>query len=112
MATKWLVGFAMLFLIATIMSQIIEYGYADEETATTLWSAMTSFEAVSFSNPITAVWNIMIGIWDIIKALFNMFVWNYSFFTGELIIFRYFLWSISLGVVISLLLAIRGTSSG
>jgi len=111
-STKWLIGFAMLFLVATIMSQIIEYGYAGGDTSTTFWTAMTSFKGISFSNPITAVWSIMVGIWDIIKALFNMFFWNYSFFTGELVIVRYFLMSISLGVIVSLLLAIRGTSSG
>lgn len=112
MSTKWLIGLAMIYLIATITSQIIEYGYAGTAVSTTFWSAMTSFEGIEFSNPITAVYTIIVGFVNIVKALFNMLLWNYSFLTGELVIIRYFLWSISLGMIVSLLLAVRGTSSG
>lgn len=84
--TKWVISFAMLFLILTLASSIAEGAYLGGEEGT-LWSAM------SFSHPL-ATW----------QAIGNMLIFNYSFLTGTWLIFRYVFICISVGFFIGLLL--------
>jgi len=84
---KWLAGFAMLFLILTITSNIIEGAYLGAGETGTLWSTMSS------SNPLT-----------IIQGIGRMLTFDYAFFTGTWVIFRYLFICISVGVFVGLLL--------
>ncbi len=54
----------------------------------------------------------MVALKDLFIGIFEILTWKFSFFAGPFIIFRFILGAISLGVMVSLLLALRGTSSG
>lgn len=111
MAVKWLIGLSMAFILLTIGSGVLEQTYLGTAEAGVFWQAISSFQAVSISDPITAIWSIMVGAWSMIQALFKMLIWDYAFFIDDYLVFRYLFMSISVGMVVSLLLAIRGTSS-
>lgn len=84
-----------------------------ENATGTLWSAMSSFQAVDFSNPVLAVWNIMLAAKDFMVAIFKMLIWDYAFLEGTWAVVKYALfWPISLALIFSIIMAIRGTSSG
>lgn len=112
MRTSWLIGMLMLFTILTIVSGIIEQTYLGADEAGTIWGAMSSFQAIEFTNPLTAVGGLIIAATDLTQALFKAFIFNYSFLTGIWFVFRILGCCISAGIVVSLILAIRGVSSG
>jgi len=112
MSTKWLIGLTTLFIILTIASNIIEQAYLGTGETGTIWNVMKSFQAINFSNPLTAVGGIIIAVIDLVKGIFAMLTFDYAFFTGVWEVFRWLFMSISLGIVVSLVLAIRGVSSG
>jgi hypothetical protein len=124
-----LIGMAMLWLIGTLISLTLENSYLgqepqyeeqiiDGETVLVRVGSVSTLEKLmspefsEMTNPISFVVGVFNIVWDYLGIIWNMLWWNYSFFTGVWSIFRYVGWCISLGVVISLVLAIRGTSSG
>jgi hypothetical protein len=112
MAVKWLVGILMIYTIATIICGVIEYSYFSQGDTDSLFSLMNSVQGVSFSNPLTAVFDILVSVWTITQVIFNIILWNFSFFAGEYAIIKYVLfWPLSIGFFVSFLFAIRGTSS-
>lgn len=117
-----LIGLAMLWLIGTLISLTLEGSYIGQEaqydisgnqigTVSTLEKLMAP-EFSEMTNPISFVVGVFNIIWDYVGILWNMLWWNYAFFVGVWSIFKYVGWCISLGIVVSLVLAIRGTSSG
>lgn len=112
MAVKWLVGMGMIYVVLTVVSGISEGTYFGGTGVATIWSAMTGFQAIDVTNPLTAVGGILIQVWQIMVGIFEMLTWKFSFFVGVWAIFRYILCAISLGIIISLILALRGVSSG
>lgn len=117
-----LVGLAMLWLIGTLISLTLEGSYIGQEaqyddlgnrigTVSTLDKLMTP-EFSEMTNPVSFVVGVFNVVWDYLGVLWNMLWWDYAMFTGVWSIFKYFGWCISLGVIVSLVLAIRGTSSG
>lgn len=121
MRSTWLVGLAILWLIGTIISMTLEATYIGQEvqytesgevvgTVSTLDKLMNP-EFDEFTNPFTFIVGVFNIVWDYIGVLWNMLWWNYTFFTGVWSIFKYIGWCISLGLIMSLVLAIRGTSS-
>lgn len=121
MRATWVVGLAMLWLIGTLISLTLESTYIGQElqyteagavvgTVSTLDKLMNP-EFQEFTNPLTFIVGIFNIVWDYLGVLWNMLWWNYVFFTGVWSIFKYIGWCISLGVVLMLVLAIRGTSS-
>ena len=122
MRITWLVGLAILWLIGTLISLTLEGSYIGQEaqydtngvqigTVSTLDKLMSP-EFSEMTNPISFVVGVFNIVWDYLGAIWNMLWWDYAMFTGVWAIFKYVGWCISLGVVISLVLAIRGTSSG
>ena len=122
MRITWLVGLAILWLIGSLISLTLEGSYIGQEaqydtngvqigTVSTLDKLMSP-EFSEMTNPISFVVGVFNIVWDYLGIIWNMLWWNYAMFTGVWAIFRYVGWCISLGVVISLVLAIRGTSSG
>lgn len=121
MRAGWLVGLAILWIIGTLISVTLEATYIGQElqytetgevvgTVSTLDKLMNP-EFDEFTNPLTFVVGVFNIVWDYIGVLWNMLWWNYVFFTGVWSIFKYIGWCISLGLIMSLVLAIRGTSS-
>ena len=117
-----LIGLAILWLIGTMLSLTLEGSYIGQEaqydesgnivgTVSTL-DRLMSPDFSEMTNPVTFAIGVFNIVWDYIGILWNMLWWNYVMFTGVWSVFKYFGWCISLGVVVSLVLAIRGTPSG
>jgi len=102
----------MIYVILTVVSGISEGTYFGGSGVGTIWSAMTGFQAIDVTNPLTAVGGILIQVWQILVGIFEILTWKFSFFVGVWQIFRWVLCAISLGIIISLIMALRGVSSG
>lgn len=112
MRTAWIIGMAMLYVILSVVSGIDEGTWFGGTGVETLWSGFTTLQVVDFTNPITVVGGVLVALKDLMVGLFEILTWKFSFFVGPFMIFRFILSSISLGIMVSLLLALRGTSSG
>ena len=112
MKTSWVIGITMIYVILTVISGISEGTYFGGTGVATIWDAMTSFKTIDFTNILTAVVDVLVYTGDLFVGLFEIFTWKFSFFVGVWAIFRWIMFSISLGIIVSLLLALRGTSSG
>ena len=110
--TKWLSFFAIMFLVCSIMSGITEAQYLEDGEGSTIRSLMF-WEEISFNDPISFMFSIPVATWNLIEALWVLFSWDYSFFTGELVVFRYLGWCLTLGLVVSIWMSItrRGSVS-
>ena len=112
MRTAWIVGFAMLYVILTVISGIDEGTYFGGTGVETIWSGFNTLKVVDFTNPLTAITGVLVALKDLCVGLFEILTWKFSFFVGPYTIFRFILGSISLGVMVGIILAIRGTASG
>ncbi len=110
MRTTWIVGITMLFFLGTAISLTLEKQYAGTGIIDTFFTLMRP-DFSSFTNPLTAIGGFFIMMWDWIKALWSVFWWDYSFFVGSWEILKYLGWCVSIGIIVSIVLAIRGTSS-
>ena len=84
---KWFAGLAMLFLIMTIASNILEGAYFGGDAASTIWGSM------SISDPRSMV-----------EGISSMLIFDYAFFTGFWVIFRYLFICISVGILIGMVM--------
>lgn len=112
MRTAWIIGMAMLYVVLSVVSGIDEGTYFGGTGVETIWMGFTSFEIVDYSNPLTAVSGVLVALKDLGVGLFEILTWKFSFFTGSWVIVRFVLGAISLGVMVSMILALRGTASG
>ena len=110
MRTTWVVGIAMLYLVGSMMSLTLEGEYLGTGVTDTFFRIMRP-EFATFTNPLTAIGGFFVWVWAWVQALWAMFSWNYAFLTGYWEVLRYVGWCVSMGVVVSLILAIRGTGS-
>ncbi len=112
MRTAWIVGMAMLYVVLCVVSGIDEGTYFGGTGVATIWKGFTSLRVIEFTNVATGVWGVLVALKDLVVGLFEILTWQFSFFTGPLAIVRFILGAISLGIMTSLILALRGTSSG
>ena len=122
MRITWVVGLAILWLLGTLISLTLEETYIGQEAQYDMngnqvgtMSTLDQLMSPSFSemtNPVSFVIGVFNVVWDYLKVFWNMFWWNYSFFTGVWTIFQYVGRCISLGVIVAFVLALRGTPSG
>lgn len=112
MAVKWPVFIIMMYCIGVVVCGVIEYFYFTQGATDSLFNLMNSVHGISFTNPLTALTDILIGVWSITQIFFHMLLWDYSFFTGGFEIVKYIVfWPLSIGFFLSLILAVKGTSS-
>lgn len=122
MRMTWVVGFALLWLIGSLISLTLEGTYIGQETqfdsggnpvgtVSTLDKLMRP-EFSEMTNPISFVVGVFNIVWSYLGAIWNMLWWNYAMFTGVWSFFKYIGWALDLSIVVSLVLAIRGTPSG
>jgi len=110
MATKWLIGIMFMYVILTVISGISEGTYATGFTR--IWQAVMGFQALDLTNPLTAVSDIMISLKDLFVGIFEVITWKFSFWTtGVWQIFRWLMFAVTVGVLVSFIMALRGTSS-
>lgn len=100
MSTRWIMGLAVLFFFLSMLSSIIEGLYMTEGTTVTLYSVMQHIKGINLANPFGAAYDIVIGVKLFLQALWVMFIWDYSFFTGTWEIVRYFLMTVSSAIFI------------
>jgi len=112
MRTAWIVGMAMLYVVLCVVSGIDEGTYFGGTGVATIWKGFTSLQVIEFTNPAAGVWGVLVALKDLVVGLFEILTWQFSFFTGPLAIVRFILGAISLGIMTSLILALRGTSRG
>ncbi len=110
MRTTWIVGIVMLYLLGAVISGTLELEYVGAGTTGTLFDLIQP-DFASITNPLTAIAGFFIMLWGWIQALWKVFWWDYAFFTGNWEILKYFGWCVSIGIVVSLVLAVRGTGS-
>jgi len=112
MHPKWIISLAILFLGGTILSGLLDMQYIGSGEASLFQRLIEGGEQLNFSNPITGIYSILKVGWTYMQLIWAMFWWDYSFFYGSYEIIRYFCWTISVGIIVSLILSItRGTSS-
>jgi len=107
MAPKWIIALATLFLAGTIISGILEQSYLGTSDAGMFHDLLSKYKELSwnFLTIISVAWSYIVLVW-------KMFWWDYAFWYGSWEIIRFFCWTISIGIIVSLILSItRGTSS-
>lgn len=112
MRTAWVIGLAMGYVLLTVISGIDEGTYFGGTGVETLWSGFSTVQVIDYTNIATVISGIIVALKDLVVGLFEIMTWKFSFFTGPFIIFRFILSAISLGVMVSVIMALRGTSSG
>ena len=113
MSIKWIIGLMTAFVFLSLLSGVMEMQYLGTSDAGILHNIITAPQVTSFNNPLTAPIAFASAAWNIAKALWAAFWWDYAFFQGYWVIFKYAIfWPISIGIIIAFVLAIRGVPSG
>lgn len=87
---KWVIGLALMFGILTVISQIVEAQYYSSDIVT-FKTAFDHITAVSTKDWWGSIWEVFKGFGDFLRAIVNIFLWDYSFFTGDFAIIRWVL---------------------
>ena len=111
MRTSWLMAFSILAFCGMLISVTLEGLYIGTDETHVFWKIMNP-DFASYTNPLLAVGGFFIWAFGFVQALWIIFFWDYSFLEGPFEILRMFGWAISLAMVVSLVLALRGTGSG
>ena len=114
MKTSWIIGIWILFIGGSIISGIVEMQYLSGSTDeagvfTNLMTAPVLGDNVNLFTIIGAVIKITVG-W--VGAIWDMLWWDYAFFTGGWVIFKWvLLFPLSIGLITTIVMAIRGVGS-
>jgi len=113
MSIKWVIALMTGFVILSLLSGIIEMQYLEPGETGVLQTILTSPKVTTINNPLTAPFTFLSVAWNIIKALWSAFWWNYAFFQGYWVIVKYAIfWPISVGLIVAIIMALRGVASG
>ena len=86
--------------------------FATGNTETIFNGVIEGVEVVSESAGFWSTsWSVISLIPDVIVLVFSMLWFDYAFLTGDWIFLRFIFMTISIGMIVSLFLAMRGTSS-
>lgn len=112
MSTKWLIGLIMLWGMFTVIAGICEQSTYGATEVGLVQQLMTQPEFTSTFGVLGDAYTAMSWAGNEIKVLWNMFWFNYPFFEGQWQTIRYIVFMpVSIGVIISMFFAIKGTSS-
>ena len=111
MKPGWVTGIVMLYVVLQMVCNICELTTPLTSGDTSHLQALMNPEIPSYSNPIGAVGAYVsvpfIWIWHFLNILF----FNFSFFTGSWVYFKYiFFWPISIGAIYGLISWLRGNA--
>lgn len=112
MPPKWIIAMSMTFVVCMLINGWIEMQYLGNANAGVLHTLFTGYQEIEFTNPIIAIGSFVSVAWTYIRLVFAVLTWDYAFFHDAWEIFRYIFMCISIGITVSLVLAVRGTSSG
>lgn len=111
MSPKWTILILMVWLVLALLGGIIEGAYMGTNESSAL-NTLLNTPLVTSNNP---VWGFIQTIFDFDtwSALAHMAFFDFAMFEGTMAIFQWiFFFPLSIAFMLSLLLAIRGTSSG
>ena len=112
MRPGWLIGIAIAFILLHLVNGVCEMSFATGETETIFNGLIEQVDVVSeSSNVLSGTWNVIVLGWEVLVLIWNMFWFDYAFLTGDWIFLRFIYMAISLGVIFSIFLAMKGTSS-
>lgn len=130
MRMTWTVGILMLFFIGTGISLTLENEYIGAEVQYEDVAGNPCEASAEDAEPVGVIsqFKILIQpgfvkggdipiigffimVWGWLQAFWSAFWWDYSFFTGTWMVLKYLGWSISIGVVVAMVMAIRGVGS-
>jgi len=113
MKTSWFIGLFTLFITLSILSGIMEMVYlGGSEDHSNVISTLMTAQIDTSTGLLGILWSSIILTKDIIVAIWAALWFDYAFFEGQYQIIRWaFFFPVSIGLIISLLMAIRGTSS-
>jgi len=103
-------GFALLAFLGMIISATIEGAYIGSDATNIFYRAMNPTFGSNL-NVLTAIAGFFMLAWVYVQALWAVFTWDYSFLEGSWEILRVGGWAVSMAMVVSLVLAMRGTGS-
>jgi hypothetical protein len=113
MHPKWIIFFMTTFILLTIFSGVLEMTYVGTSEQGTLLSSVTALGNLRWTDAVTIFVSGIRALGIVVRLIFGALFWDYSFFTGTWQILRWaFFFPISVGFVFSVILAVRGTSSG
>jgi len=113
MKTSWFIGLFTLFIVLSLLSGIMELAYlGGSEDHSNVISTLMTAQIDTSTGLLGIVWSSLVLTKDIIVAIWSALWFDYAFFTGQYQIIRWaFFIPLSIGLIVSLLMAIRGTSS-
>ena len=110
MRTLFIVGMILAFFVGGLISQTIDYqnSYMNPDSHNMFVLLLEPEFVTGGSIPVIGFFVIA---WEWLQAIWVALSWDYSFFTGYWEILRYVGWCFSIGFIVSLVLAVRGTGS-
>lgn len=110
MSPKWMMGLVFIYVFSVAICIVLDMATGQMSV---IGEAMAGLKQMNFSNPVTGIISIVTGFGTIMKAVFHIFMWDYSFFYGYYAWIRWLFFAVSLGIIMSLVLSwVRGSSSG
>ena len=112
MKTSWLIGFFFLMIGASLISGIIELQYLGGAAGTVgVFEKIFSPGVVSTSTVMGINFGFLTTTMTFLTGLWEAFWFDYAMFIGAYVIVRYLFIAVNLGIIVSLVLALRGTAS-
>jgi hypothetical protein len=105
MSPKWIMGIVLSNLICAIWSGIIEGSYLTSNT-TSAMNSLINMQTLSWSDAASGITSLFILTSTILSALWQMFIWDYAQFTGDLIIVRFAFLAVSAGIIMTLVITL------
>lgn len=113
MKPGWIIGLVTAFLLLHLVNGVCEMCFVTGDTETIFNGVIEHVSIVTeSSNILSTAWAVIMLGWEVLVLLWNMFWFDYAFLMGDWIFLRFIFMAISIGILISLFFAMRGTSSG
>jgi len=108
--TTWIVGLLVAYLGGAIIDQTLMYQaeYISTEATHSFFGLLQPSFTEGGGIPLIGFF---IVVWEWIQFFWYILSWDFGFLQGNFEILRYVLWCISTGIIVSFVLAIRGTGS-
>lgn len=108
--TKWTIGLCVAFVLLTLISGVIESTFFSSTDAGIFWGLMNP-QVPEITNPVTAAFAVFSVAWSYIWSILRILAFDYAFYQGGFVIFRVIFCCLSIGMILSLILSLRGGST-
>ena len=110
MKTSWVIGIVFLFVLLSVISGLTESSYTGDGVTSRIERLMSPDfpETTGFIGTVIGAFGFG---WDYISNLWSMLWFDYAQFVGGWSILRYLFMAVSVGMIFSIIMAIRGVGS-